>query len=283
MAEPAAANLPEPDPDWPEPSSLGVDLPPVQSFTEDMLAEKVRAPLVDIARRMRVLLDFVAVCFIVFLSGCLQRRARMLPQADKDEAWEEVFNLSGGIVARSGMKKSPVMRRVAQWIYTIQEERENIHTREMKQHKLDSEIHGVQLEDWRKRVRAAIQEHGVPPDRPDDPVPPAKPLRIIANDTTVPAAQELLVDNPAGIILLRDELGGWWINLDRHEENRDFYMTAYSGNVPYDIDRIKRGHRHLPGLSLSIFGATTPGGYGLTLRTPSSITGSRMAFCSASS
>jgi putative DNA primase/helicase len=225
-----------------------------------MLAEEVRSPLIDIAWRMKVALDFVAVCFIVFLTGCLQRRARMRPRVKEDEDWEEVFNLGGGIVARSGMKKSPVMRRIAQWIYTIQEAADAAHAGQMKQYELDSEIHEIQLNTWRTEVRNAIQEQGVLPARPDDPTPPSRPIRIILNDTTVPAAQEVLIDNPAGIILLRDELGGWWINLDRHEENRDFYMTGYSGNVPYDVDRIKRGHRRLKGLSLGMFGATTPDG-----------------------
>jgi putative DNA primase/helicase len=158
------------------------------------------------------------------------------------------------------MKKSPVMRRIAKWIYRIQDASDAAHKEQLKQYELDSEIHEIQLRQWRTQVASVIQGHGIPPVRPDGPTPPSGPLRIILNDTTVPAAQEVLVDNPAGIILLRDELGGWWINLDRHEQDRDFYMTAYSGNIPYDVDRIKRGRRHLPGLSLSIFGATTPGG-----------------------
>jgi hypothetical protein len=55
-------------------------------------------------------------------------------------------------------------------------------------------------------------------------------------------------------------MGGWWSRLDGsgQEMDRDFYMTSWSGNAPYDVDRIGRGEKRLPALSLSIFGALTP-------------------------
>jgi putative DNA primase/helicase len=224
-----------------------------------MVPDRLRGFALDIAGRMEVLLDFVVVCLLTLLSGAIQRRARVRPRT-LDYTWEEPFNLWGGLVGRSGMKKSPVIRRIAAPIYAIQDGWRNVHSKRIEQFELDSEIGEIQLTEWRRQVRTALQEQTAIPDRPDSPAPPGKAPRIIVNDTTAVKAQELVIENPAGLLLIRDEMGGWWAHLDSsgHDMERDFYMTSWSGSAPYDVDRISRGEKRLPALSLSIFGALTP-------------------------
>jgi putative DNA primase/helicase len=250
---------PKPDEEWPEPASLGTDLPPVASLTEMMSPERIRGFALDVAWRMGVLLDFVVICLLTLLSGTIQRRARIRLRA-LDYTWEEVFNLWGGLVGRSGMKKSPVILRIALPIYAIQDAWRKAHSKRVEQYELDSEISEIQIGEWRKQVRDALQEHAAIPQRPDSPAPPGKAPRIIVNDTTAAKAQELVIENPAGLLLIRDEMGGWWSRLDSsgQDMDRDFYMTSWSGNAPYDVHRIGRGEKLLPALSLSIFGALTP-------------------------
>lgn len=84
------------------------------------------------------------------------------------------------------------------------------HGKRIEQYQLDSEINEIRLGEYRKQLREAIQQdHPNLPNRPDSPVDPGKAPRIIVNDTTAAKAQELVIENPAGLLLIRDELGGW--------------------------------------------------------------------------
>jgi hypothetical protein len=153
-----------------------------------MLLKRLRGFVLDVGERMEVLVDFVVICLLTLLSGAIQRRVRIRPRA-LDYTWEETFNLWGGLVGRSGMKKSPVIRRIALPIYAIQDSWRKAHEKSLAQYKLDSEISEIQVGEWRKQVRDALQEHAAIPDRPDSPTTPGKAPRIIVNDTTAAKAQ----------------------------------------------------------------------------------------------
>ena len=91
---------------------------------------------------------------------------------------------------------------------------------------------------------------------------PAKPSlrRYKTNDTTVEKLGELLRDNPAGLLVLRDELVGLIASWDYEgrEGDRAFFLEAWNGNQSFDTDRIGRGHINIPNLCASIFGGIQP-------------------------
>src|SRR5262245_41644789 len=107
------------DADWPEPSPIGPELPPVEAFRASMLPAAFRAGVEDIADRMQVPLDFPAAASIVSLAGCVNRRARMQPK-NIDSTWVVVPNLWGGIVAPPGFLKSPVLAATTAPLYEIE-------------------------------------------------------------------------------------------------------------------------------------------------------------------
>src|SRR5215212_1963236 len=92
---------------------------------------------------------------------------------------------------------------------------------------------------------------------------PEKPLlrRYKTEDATVEKISEILLENPRGILVHRDELSGWLRNLDRQgrEGDRSFYLEAWNGTGSFDVDRISRGSLHVPALCLSILGSIQPG------------------------
>ena len=67
-------------------------------------------------------------------------------------------------------------------------------------------------------------------------------------------------DNPAGILVERDELISLLKHLDREEQvvARGFYLSGWSGRQSYSFDRIGRGHIHLDAVCLSVLGGTQP-------------------------
>jgi len=71
---------------------------------------------------------------------------------------------------------------------------------------------------------------------------------------------ELLIHNPNGVLVERDELVSLWKQLDREDQAaaRGFYLSAWSGTQPYTFDRIVRGYRHIRAACISILGNTQP-------------------------
>jgi hypothetical protein len=71
---------------------------------------------------------------------------------------------------------------------------------------------------------------------------------------------ELLRENPAGLLVLRDELVGLIATWEREgrEGERAFFLEGWNGNQSFDTDRIGRGHISIPNLCVSIFGGIQP-------------------------
>ena len=91
---------------------------------------------------------------------------------------------------------------------------------------------------------------------------PKKPMlrRFKTNDPTVESLGELLRDNPRGLLVFRDEIVGLLASWEKdgREGDRAFYLESYNGNASFDVDRIGRGHVHIPNLCASLFGGIQP-------------------------
>jgi hypothetical protein len=85
--------------------------------------------------------------------------------------------------------------------------------------------------------------------------------RYKTEDATVEKISKILLKNPRGILVHRDELSGWLRNLDKQgrEGDRSFYLESWNGTGSFDVDRIGRGSLHIPALCLSILGSIQPG------------------------
>jgi putative DNA primase/helicase len=81
------------------------------------------------------------------------------------------------------------------------------------------------------------------------------------NDATFEALHQTMSENPAGILVIRDELTGWWSQLDRagREGERSFCLQAWNGDTGHTIDRIGRGTIHVPACCMSMLGGIQPG------------------------
>jgi hypothetical protein len=75
----------------------------------------------------------------------------------------------------------------------------------------------IKRERWEAECKTALKE-GLPmPGKPDGAEAPARPSlrRIQTNDPTVEKVARLVLDNPKGLLLFRDELAGWIGALDK--------------------------------------------------------------------
>src|SRR5262249_33874054 len=89
----------------------------------------------------------------------------------------------------------------------------------------------------------------------------AIPKRYYTHDATVEKLGSLLNENPAGLLLLRDELAGWLCSLEKQgrEGDREFFLEAWNGVGDFYVDRIGRGTLHIPALTIAICGTMQPG------------------------
>jgi putative DNA primase/helicase len=245
--------------EWPDPMPLGSELPPVEPFSLDLLPEALRPLVEDTAERMQVPLDYPAVVAVLCLAGVTNRRATIQPKA-LDTSWTEVPNLWGGIVAPPGFMKSPVISAITQPVNRIEADWRKQYESEVSHYQQQREEADLRNAAWRERYKAAQKAGKDAPLRPDD--SPAGPVcrRLTTQDATAEKLHELLRDNPAGVLVIRDELSGWLATLDRpgREGERGFFLSAWNGDTPYTMDRIGRGSVHVDACCVSMLGGIQP-------------------------
>jgi hypothetical protein len=246
-------------PEWPEPEPLGGELPPVQACDLALLPRSLRPLVEDTAERMQVPLDYPAVMAVLCLAGVTNRRATIQPKA-VDTSWVVVPNLWGGIIAPPGLMKSPVISAMIPPLTQIEARWRAEYESAMSDYRQQQEEAGLRQAAWREQYKAAQKRATDRPVRPDGPI--SEPLwkRLITHDATMEKLHEIMRDNPAGILVIRDELSGWLATLDKpgREGEREFFMTAWNGNTGYTIDRIGRGSIHVEACCMSMLGGIQP-------------------------
>lgn len=246
--------------DWPKPEPIQSELPPVERFTEDLLPDSFRPLVRDVAERMQVPIDYAAVVAVLCLAGAVNRRATIQPKAE-DTSWVVVPNLWGGIIAPPGFMKSPVIQAVTRPLNQVQAEWRQKHERDLVEYAREREEYELRRAAWKEQYKASTKKGKAAPDKPEDePVEP-KLRRLVINDATFEALHQVMSDNPAGILVIRDELTGWWSQLDRagREGERAFCLQCWNGDTGHTIDRIGRGTIYVEACCMSMLGGIQPG------------------------
>ena len=86
-------------------------------------------------------------------------------------------------------------------------------------------------------------------------------VRKRLEDTTIEAAQEVMADSPDGLLVVQDELSGWFGGMDRYTNgkgrDRSFWLQAFNGGV-YAVNRVGRGAGMINNLSACVLGGIQP-------------------------
>ena len=247
---------------WPDPTPLPDALPPVPAFDPDLLPNALRARIVDIAERMQCPPDFPAVGVITALSGLIGARAVVAPKQHDD--WRVVPNLWGLIVGRPGVMKSPALGEVLKPLHRLESTEREQWQAAHDAWELDTKVAELAGKANEKQAAAVAAKDPAkarallaPTDQPSEPTM----RRYVVNDSTVEALADLLVENPWGLLVYRDEVHGLLCSMDRQgqEGARGFYLTGYDGNQGHAVDRIGRGHSYVPRVCMAMLGGIQPG------------------------
>ena len=116
---------------------------------------------------------------------------------------------------------------------------------------------------WESGVKTAAKDGKPPPEMPAAAMEPTEPVRarIVSNDATTEKLAELAAAHRKGLMLVRDELSGWYGALGRYSKggaDRAFWVEAYGGR-PYAVDRVKNGMPVIiDRLAIALFGSIQP-------------------------
>ena len=254
--------------DWPEPGPIVAELKPVPAFdAETLLPDPLREWILDEAERMPCPPEFVAAAALVAMGSIIGARCAIRPKSQ--DLWQVVPNLWGGIVGDPSAKKSPAWAAALAPLDKLIARASEAHQVEQEEFETDKLVFEARREDIEKRIKAAARKAAN--DNPEEIAQelrshkeqaPEEPVlrRYKTNDSTVEKLGELLRQNPAGLLVLRDELVGLVASWEKEgrEGERAFFLEAWNGNQSFDTDRIGRGHISIPNVCVSIFGGIQP-------------------------
>lgn len=253
---------------WPDPQPVQATLPAVPAFDADtLLPEPLRTWIMDEADRMPCPPDFVAAAALVALGSIIGAHCAIKPKAADD--WLIVPNLWGGIVALPSDKKTPAISAALKPLDRLIAKAMDVHQAAMEAFEADRTVSAAQQKAIEKRIEQAardakkgdvnalaieLQDHRR--QAPQEPVM----RRYKSNDPTAEKLGELLRQNEAGILVLRDELVGLLASWEREgrEADRAFYLEGWNGCNAFDTDRIGRGSIFIRNHCISIFGGIQP-------------------------
>lgn len=245
----------------PEPLSKG--LPAAMAWDDELLPDSLRGHVRDVADRTQCPPDFVAVSLIVAISAIVGRKRTIHPKQRDD--WEVVPNQWGCIIGRPSAMKSPALKQALRPLIAIEEKEREKHQDAVLEYKAAGEILDMERKAAKEKAKKLITDGNKEAAKAaiaalanDLAAPTAR--RYIVNDATVEKLGELLNENPNGLLLVRDELGGWLATLQTEDGavGRAFYLECFDGAGSFVYDRIGRGTIYIPSCCLSLIGGIQP-------------------------
>lgn len=246
-----------------QPQALPVGLTPALPWDDDLLPEALRGFVRDAADRTQCPPDFVAVALVVAIGAVVGRKRTVHPKQRDD--WEVVPNPWGCIIGRPSAMKTPAMKQALRPLSALEAREREKHRDAVTEYKAAGEILDIERKTAKEKAKklmgdgnkeAALAEL----TKVANDLPPPIPRRYMVNDASVEKLGELLNENPNGLLLARDELGGWLAKLQSEDGavDRAFYLECFDGNGSFTYDRIGRGTIFIESCCLSLIGGIQP-------------------------
>lgn len=260
--------------DWQEPVPLPKGQSPVSTFDLALLPGPLREWIGDVSKRMQVPSDFAAVGAVVAAASLVGRKIGIYPKKFDDD-WLCVPNLWGAVVGPPATLKTPALAEATKPLQRLEAEAARLHAEELADYEVDLAAHEAEQDalkaELKKAAKESVKEGGKREEldkqtmklraasdaAPEEP----KECRYKTEDVTTEKLGELLLDNPQGLLVFRDELSGFLKNLEKpgRDGDRAFYLEGWTGTGSFNVDRIGRGSFRVPALCVSILGGIQPG------------------------
>lgn len=177
---------------------------PFAPFPVDALPPPVRGFVVAGAKAIGCDASYLALPMLTAIAAAIGNARRI----QLKRGWTAPAILWIAIVGESGTAKTPAFKLAMRAIRERQRKALERHADAIRNYEAELLHYEKALDAW-KRDKKATDD---PPTKPE----PPKAERCIVSDTTVEALAPLLLANPRGLLLARDELAGWIGSFDRY-------------------------------------------------------------------
>ncbi len=206
-------------------------LPNPPLFPIDVFPPGIRELLDAVAKSHTVPHEVPCSALLVMAGACIGRTRAL----EIRHGWREHPNLYLAVVGRSGTGKSPATKSILSPIFRLEEQ-------------------------WGKTYEEELRAWEAEEDKSGDSRP--RQRQVIAEDASLEALSEALSDNPRGQLWYRDELKGFFDDLDKYSSKsggtKSRLMSSYDSGQ-WKINRISKGRNlYIPRATLSIFGTVQP-------------------------
>jgi len=235
------------------PASPEPDMIRFQPFPTHLLPEPVRGFIDNGARAIGCDPSYLALPMLSCLAAAIGNTRRL----ELKRGWTVPSIIWTAIIGESGAAKSPAFRLVTRLLTAVQERAFEKHSAASRDYENDLANYEKRHAKWRS-------------DEAGDTVPPSPPIspvaeRYLVSDTTVEALAPLLLENPRGLLLARDELSGWLRSFDRYTAGKNgadaaAWLSMFNGET-LTVDRKTGKPRTIfvPNASVSVAGGIQPG------------------------
>ena len=175
-----------------------------ERFPVDALPEPLRRFVAAAAKAIGCDSSYVALPILTAIAAAIGNTRRI----QLKRGWTAPAILWVAVVGESGTAKTPAFKLAMRPIRERQRRALECHAEAIRQYEADLARYEKALTEW-KRDKNTAEE---PPEKPETP----QAERFVVSDTTVEALAPLLLANPRGLLLARDELAGWIGSFDRY-------------------------------------------------------------------
>jgi DNA polymerase-1 len=224
-------------------------LEPFAEFPTEVLPEPIRGYVQEGAKAIGCDASYLALPALAAVSAIVgnKRSVRL------KRGWEEPSVIWTAIIGDSGSLKSPACQKSVGYLFRLQK-------RLLGKYREEIATYQREVAEYERARRDRADS--------DDPVEkPKKPVleRVVCSDTTIEKLAEILEDNPAGILIFRDELSGWLGSFERYKGRQigtdlPAWLEMFrAGTVIVDRKTAERKTIFIPRAAVSITGGIQPG------------------------
>lgn len=212
-------------PQWKTPIPLDSVTLPV--FPVNALPTPLKEFVEAVAESTQTPVDMAAVCALAVLSCALQGKFKV----EQNRSHSEPLNLYILIIAKSGERKSSIVKIMTEPIYQYEVEENDRRRAKMEEENVELTALKRQLDQYEKAEKAD-EARQISLQIKENERNRTKPLRLLADDVTPEALTSLLADN-GGILSVISTEGGLFDTLSGRYSNTisiDTVLKAYTGD-----------------------------------------------------
>ena len=254
-----STNTDDTSPSWECPDRSLLDdrrgeLPP---FPLDVLSPSWQEWATNAAHGAGTAVDHVVVPLLGIASSLIgiARRVRA------SKPWSEPFTMWMTIVGCSGAGKTPGLDVTQRAVARVERNLKHLIGELRRAHESKIESAKAANKQWKEKVKEAIEAGRKGPEMPADAEIPESFVapRLYVSDSTIEKLAVLLQARPHGMLVIRDELAGLFLNLSRYSggTDKEFWLEAWNGK-PYTVERMNRPPVEVEHLLVGVTGGFQP-------------------------